>query len=1159
MRAVFAPETSERTPIAQLGAGPDGLSLLARKGDALLELVQPSFAVGSPRWLALEARLRTAGAVDHPAIRRVLGIETDPPTIVLEGDRSPPLAELIAQADLTRATKLVGDLARPIAALHHIGLAHGQLSPWSVQVGSGDRPRFELTGLHTRPDDHEWIARCRAPEVAAGGIADAAADVFALGAILDLFAAGREVRDDLRVLIDDMLAVDPETRPSAVFVARRLEALAGARPGRTTARDFDAQGEDAPSRISRPSVALRLGRFELVRQLGAGAMGEVWAARDTTGGPDVAIKLLKPEIAAEADLLRRFRKEARVLAKVGSPYIANMLDLNEDRGLHYLVLELVPGGAVSAALKKLGKLTERLALDIVADTCRALAEPHRLGIVHRDIKPDNLMFVRPGIELETAPIGPFVKLGDFGIARLVEHTAYAASGVPDGATREGAVLGTPEYMAPEQCQGTSVSPATDVYALGTCLFALIAGRTPFVADVDNPMSAILRHLNDPPPKLDELAPDASPAVAELVARCLAKDPKARPQDATELLAAIEQLCDGTAALITAHPAAPVVREQSVLTYAFEWELASSPEALWPFVSNTEKMNRAAGLAPVKFEIESSSTSRSSGTATTGRQRVAGMAMQWKEHPYEWIEGSRHVVLRVFDKGVLRWYVAEVTLERLPGGGTKLRNVVRMEPRSWVARFMSRFEIGVRYKRRLERVYRRLDRVLAAGPKPEIDPIDPEIAVSDAARAKLDDGRVMLAKVADPRAADALVSYLAHASDQDVARIRPLELASKFGVPEDALVDASLHAARLGLVEMVWDVICPSCRIPSSVVDSLAKIEEHGTCKACELGYQVDFSRAIELAFRASPAIRDVETRTFCIGGPAHFPHVAAQVRLAPNERFALSLSLAPGYYLVRSPQLPRAHELRITASGGVRRVDITLGERAELPALSAGDQLLTIVNPEAREVVVRVERAGDRAFALSAARVASHATFRELFPDQALAPGRLMAVTQATLVVAQLDDAQQLFRELGDARAFPVAVHFFELAQTIAKEHGGSLIKTFGGIAIAAFERPTAAVEAALALQAGVRAHPVTSELRCRVAVHRGSMMAMTQGGRLDYFGQHVELALALAPSVPPGAIGVTEAVCREVAVAERLASVENLGLHVLTDGTWIQYARSKP
>src|SRR5207244_667385 len=158
--------------------------------------------------------------------------------------------------------------------------------------------------------------------------------------------------------------------------------------------------------------------------------------------------------------------------KVGSAHIANFLDLNEDRGLHYLVLELVPGGSVGAALRRMQRLPERLALAIVADACRALAEPHRLGIVHRDLKPDNMMFVRAGLELETAPLGQVIKLGDFGIAR--SSGAVSEDNVsPDGATREGAVIGTPEYMAPEQCQGAQVTAATDVYALGCCLFALI--------------------------------------------------------------------------------------------------------------------------------------------------------------------------------------------------------------------------------------------------------------------------------------------------------------------------------------------------------------------------------------------------------------------------------------------------------------------------------------------------------------------------------------------------------------------------------------------------------------------------------------------------------------------------------------------------------------
>ena len=276
--------------------------------------------------------------------------------------------------------------------------------------------------------------------------------------------------------------------------------------------------------------------------------------------------------------------------------------------------------------------------------------------------------------------------------------------------------------------------------------------------------------------------------------------------------------------------------------------------------------------------------------------------------------------------------------------------------------------------------------------------------------------------------------------------------------------------------------------------------------------------------------------------------------LAPGERFALPLGLAPGFYLLRSPQLSRAHELRVTASGGVRRLDVSLGERGELAPLTAGDQLLTLTNPTPRELVVRVERAGDREFALTAARVMACAAFRELFPEQALAPGRLMAVTQATLVIAQLDDAKALFAELGDNKAFPVATRFFEQFGRAARELGGSLVKTFGGLAIAAFERPGPAVDAALALQAAVDRDAITAGLLARVAVHRGPMMAMTQAGRLDYFGQHVEYAISIAAHVPAGVVALSAAVCQDPGVAERQQSLpDQLGIHPV--GTsWVQH-----
>jgi serine/threonine protein kinase/class 3 adenylate cyclase len=1144
------------TPIAQLGAGPDGSVVLGKQGERLVEVHHLLFDKTSPRWHMLEQRIRALGAIDHPAVRPVIDIELEPPSLVLEGDSFPPLAELVEQDAVAaeRVLRILLELARALAAAHRVGIVHGKLHPWSVWVGANDRPHIELTGLATRSSTHEWLKACRAPEILDGAPPDAATDVFGLGALLSLFLASKKSETLLVEIAASAMKADPEQRPSLTDLIKSLNTALAAVTVRTTL----PENEEESHRPLRPAIGVQIGRFELVKQLGAGAMGEVWEARDRTGGDSVAIKLLRPSVAADADLLRRFRKEARTLAKVGSPFIANIIDLNEDRGAHYLVLELVTGGSVGGALRRLTKLPESLALGIAGDVCRALAEPHRLGIVHRDLKPDNMMFVREGLELETNPVGQLVKLGDFGIARAAQE----AKDTEQGQTRDGAVLGTPEYMAPEQAQGDGVTPATDVYAVGCCLFALVAGRPPFPLAPDAPpMTVLLSHMNDVPPRLETLVPEVSPPVAELVARCLEKDPKKRPADAAEVLGVIDQMCNGEAALITAHPAPPVQHESRIVTYEFVWELKSSPDQLWPYVSNTEKMNRAAGLAPVRFEIEQvkDSTLPTSG-ATTGRQRIAGVNLAWKEHPYEWIEGNRHVVLRVFKGGLLRWYVSEVHLERMPGGGTRLKNIVRLEPRGWFAKVLSKFEIGFKYRRGLDRVYRRIDRILSSGPTPGVDPIDPEIELSAQAETALQKSTEQLLAAGVPqRAVEALATFLGQASDQDVARIRPLELAAKFSVPEEAMIEATLHAAKAGALQMVWDVICPSCRIASSVAESLEKIEEHAACKACNIAFNVDFSRAIELAFRASAEIRAVETQTFCIGGPGHFPHVAAQVRLAPEERFALPLSLTPGYYVVRSAQLARSHEIRVTGQGGVRRLDLTLGAPTEPAVMTAGDQLLTIVNPEKREIVVRVERAGDRAYALTAARVMACAAFRELFPDQALAPGRLMAVTQATLVVAQIDDASRLFGELGDQRAFPVASRFFEIVAKHARDYGGSLVKTFGGLAISAFERPGPAVELALALQAHVDADPVTAGLRCRIGVHRGPMMALTQAGRLDYFGQNVEQALAIAEATPPEAVGVSEAVCSDVGVAERMAAVpEKVGLQTFGAASWVLHVRSK-
>jgi hypothetical protein len=241
MPALFAPPSAndDLRPLAQLGAGPDGIAMLAQRGDQLLEVAELNFAPGSARWLALEARVRAISAIEHPGVRAVLGLERDPPRLLMDGDRSPPLAELMEQGsvDLARAMRILGELARAIAAAHHIGIHHGRLDPWSVHVGAGDRPRIELTGLATKPNHHEWARRCVAPELADGPTDEAAADVFAIGALLDLFvttSSSRPSTTGVMTIIRDTTAADPDTRLTAAALVRKLVGTGTVVGGRTT-------------------------------------------------------------------------------------------------------------------------------------------------------------------------------------------------------------------------------------------------------------------------------------------------------------------------------------------------------------------------------------------------------------------------------------------------------------------------------------------------------------------------------------------------------------------------------------------------------------------------------------------------------------------------------------------------------------------------------------------------------------------------------------------------------------------------------------------------------------------------------------------------------------------------------------------------------------
>jgi eukaryotic-like serine/threonine-protein kinase len=266
------------------------------------------------------------------------------------------------------------------------------------------------------------------------------------------------------------------------------------------------------------------GRYELGERLGVGGMSTVVRAFDDRLEREVAIKLLAEHLADDSQFVARFRREALAAARLVHPNIVQVFDFGLDDATHrhYIVMELIRGQSGAEILREEGILDLRDALSIVAQACRGLEYAHRNGVVHRDVKPANLL--RGGDD-------GVVKLADFGIAKALSDESSI--------TQVGSVLGTAAYLAPEQAAGEQAGPAADLYALGVVTYQFLSGRLPYEAQSLTELA--LKQQREVPPRLDELNPEVSPQLALAVDRALALDPRQRPASAEELR---QSLADG---------------------------------------------------------------------------------------------------------------------------------------------------------------------------------------------------------------------------------------------------------------------------------------------------------------------------------------------------------------------------------------------------------------------------------------------------------------------------------------------------------------------------------------------------------------------------------------------------------------------------------------
>jgi len=256
------------------------------------------------------------------------------------------------------------------------------------------------------------------------------------------------------------------------------------------------------------------GRYKLEAKLGSGGMSTVYLARDTTLDRQVAVKVLHREMSEQEDQLQRFRQEARAVAKLSHPNVVAVIDAGEDGGHPYIVFEYVEGETLKQRINRVGALDAQEALAYAIEVARGLTVAHARNMVHRDIKPQNVLIDSEGR----------AKLTDFGISRQLEQ---------DGMTATGRVLGTTDYVAPEQAMGHAVDQRSDIYSLGVVLYEMLAGQVPFTAD--SQVGVAMKHVNEELPDVQQRRPELSAAAAMVVERATAKDPAERYQQVGEMI------------------------------------------------------------------------------------------------------------------------------------------------------------------------------------------------------------------------------------------------------------------------------------------------------------------------------------------------------------------------------------------------------------------------------------------------------------------------------------------------------------------------------------------------------------------------------------------------------------------------------------------------
>ena len=574
----------------------------------------------------------------------------------------------------------------------------------------------------------------------------------------------------------------------------------------------------------------------------------------------------------------------------------------------------------------------------------------------------------------------------------------------------------------------------------------------------------------------------------------------------------------------------------MIRFECQHEFAFPPEAVWSCVSKTDWLNRSLGLPPVKYTIE---PQPEGGSSIMAEAKYPFGNMRWREFPFEWLEPEFYRVRRVFEAGPFRETRMGMDLHSLPERRTRVLSYVDIAPRGFIGNALAKLFLGPKMKRDMAQILAQAEEYLR-GKVPVVFPRMPTQPVNEMA---LRTGLEKLAGSQPHELIEKLEAFLRHSPDVEMTHIRSFAVARQWNQDPWSVLSLFLHATRCGLLNLRWEVLCPNCRSSRETpAESLAQVKRTSHCDVCQIEYDAEFDKSVELKFAVNRAIRPCEDQTFCLAGPGGKPHIVCQVWLEPGEDRRARLPGLTRPLRLRSMQVkeplawppPEAvsngttFSISSPAAGFVVKKD-----KEKDKGVPPGGARLN--NPNSFPILLSWQQTEWSADILTAARATNWQEFRDLFAREVISPNEQVTAGAQVILFTDLRGSTAMYHGMGDAAAYArVRDHFAILTEVIRAQHG-TVVKTIGDAVMAAFSRvdeALAAVRNGARQLAGGPAQPLV--LKC--SLHVGPCLAVNANDKLDFFGTTVNLAARMVECCEGGDLIVSDELYQRPETAEFIA-----------------------